>query len=187
MIELLEQNLGLVTILLAIATFWLAISTRKAANASKNMFELESRPYLVFSKPIFRLYIKTSDKKTNQIKSQTLKLGVEFKNPSKVPVKYQIKSMKFTFDSRTVEEPKYMTDGGLIYPNDYGFFWFGGFSFNDELSPTKSGIIEYELEYSSTDFHKKYFKKEKMRYILNSLDPYNCDWSYIEDGIERVI
>lgn len=187
MIEFIESHLGTITLLLALTTVWLAVSTRQAAVASKNIFALEARPFLVFSKPIFRIFIKARKETPDQIERQILKLGIEFKNPSKVPLKYQICTMRITFDEHTVEEPKFTTLGGIIYPGDFGIFWFGDLQYKNAFEAPKGGIIEYELEYFSTDFPKKYRKVEKMRYSLNSFEPYICDWSYIEDSVEEPI
>jgi hypothetical protein len=184
MIEFIEGHLGLMTLLLAIGTFWLAIITSKATKTSKNIFELESRPFIVFNKPVFRFYVKPESKKNLKIKQLRVLLGIEFKNPGKVPTKYNITSLNITFDEHTVKDPKFKTYGGIIYPSDFGNFWFGELQYEKTLTPPVSGIIKYELEYTSTDFPKKYKKSEKMHYNLISFDPYKCDWSYIEDSTE---
>ena len=92
-----------------------------------------------------------------------------------------------TFEKLTVEEPNFITNGGIIYPGDFGIFWYSNVQYDGELLPPKRGVIEYELEYSSTDLPKKYQKSEKMRYSLNSFEPYSCDWDNIEDSVDKVI
>ncbi|NVF12563.1 hypothetical protein [Vreelandella maris] len=73
MINFFEGHLGSITLLLTVGTFWMALSTRAAAKASKKIFELEARPCLVFNKPMFRIH---QEKDENQIHVNTaLTLG----------------------------------------------------------------------------------------------------------------
>jgi len=187
MIELVEKNLGSITLLLTFGTFWMALSTRAAAVASREIFELESRPYVVFNKPMFRFYAQVSKTDPEVMESQTLKLGLEFKNSGRVPVRYLMRNVRMTFDSRTVDDPSFTTNGGLIYPGDFGVFWFGSLPYNENLEPPKMGVIEYELEYEAIDQKRKFSKSEKMGYSVNSFEPYSVDWHYLEDSSEKAL
>ena len=157
MIEFFEENLGSITLLLAIGTFWMALSTRASASASKKIFELEARPCLVFNKPMFRLHqeaMRVDENKPHINKELTL--GIEFKNPSRVPLRYSITSIRMTFDSRTVDNPTFNTSGALIYPGDFGVFWFGTLPYHEQLNVAKQGVIEYTVKYEAID-HKRGF------------------------------
>ena len=188
MISLLEQNLAAITLLLAIGTFWMAISTRAAARASKQIFELESRPYLVFNKPMSRIHQKVSGSAEREsVSTKALTLGIEFRNAGRVPFRYSIKRISQTFDGRTVENPNFRTRGGIIYPNDFGAFWFGTLSYEGKPIAPKSGVIEYTVEYEAIDQKRRFTKTEKMKYTITSFDPYNFDWSYLEDSEESAL
>lgn len=188
MISLLEENLAAITLLLAIGTFWMAISTRAAARASKQIFELESRPYLVFSKPMFRIHQQVAGATEKEsVKTKALTLGIEFKNAGRVPLRYSTKSICQTFDGRTVENPTFRTRGGIIYPNDFGVFWFGTLSYEGQLIAPKSGVIEYTVEYEAIDQQRRFLKTENMRYVVTSFEPYNFDWHYLEDSEESAL
>jgi hypothetical protein len=186
MIEFIEAHLGTITLALTIATVWMAISTRNAALASKQIFALEARPFLVFSKPVFRIYIKIS-RESKAVDSRTVKLGLEFRNPSRVPVTYEVKSLRMTMDGRTVENPHFNTHGSIVYPNEHAIFWYGEIPVTDDPTPPIRGVIEYQLEYLSTDHLGRYKKSQKMNYELTSFDPYSCDWSYLEDDVDSAI
>ncbi|MFH0993945.1 MAG: hypothetical protein V1844_00370 [Pseudomonadota bacterium] len=187
MIEFVEAHLGLITLLLTLATFWLGFSTRQAAKASNAIYMLESRPFLTFNKPVFRMHRFVDKENPNNVKNQLLKIGVEFSNPSKVPVKYRMKRVFITFDSHTVEQPKFVTTGGIIYPGGFGIYWYDKLQYKEIFEAPKQGMIEYELEYFSTDIPKKYKKFEKMNYLLTSLDPFSCDWHYTEEVVDEPI
>tara|TARA_R110002049_G_scaffold190570_2_gene359249 strand:+ start:15985 stop:16584 length:600 start_codon:yes stop_codon:yes gene_type:complete len=185
MIEFFEENLGSITLLLAIGTFWMALSTRASASASKKIFELEARPCLVFNKPMFRLHqeaMRVDENKPHINKELTL--GIEFKNPSRVPLRYSITSIRMTFDSRTVDNPTFNTSGALIYPGDFGVFWFGTLPYHEQLNVAKQGVIEYTVKYEAIDHKRGFIKTERMSYVVASFDNFHVDWRYLEDSEE---
>ena len=186
MIEFIEAHLGTITLALTFATVWMAVSTRNAAIASKQILALEVRPFLVFSKPVFRIYFKVS-REQNAIESRAVRIGVEFRNPSRVPVKYEVKSLRITMDGRTVENPKFDTHGSIVYPSEHAIFWYGEIPLTDDPKPPIRGVIEYQLEYLSTDHLGRYKKSQRMSYELNSFEPYNCDWTFLEDDVDSAI
>lgn len=182
MINFFESHLGSITLLLTVGTFWMALSTRAAAKASKKIFELEARPCLVFNKPMFRIH---QVKDENQIHVNTaLTLGIEFKNSSRVPLRYSVTSIRMTFDSRTVDHPSFKTKGGIIYPGDFGIFWLGTLPYREQLNVAKQGAIEYTVQYEAIDQKRGFIKTEKMSYTVASFDNFHVDWHYLEDSEE---
>lgn len=186
MFRLIESNLGAITLLLAFATLSLAISTRQLAVATKSMFDIEARPYLVFNKPMFRIVQAIgSSEGTLKVMKQTVRLGVEFKNSGRVPVTYSVTRIQFTLEGQTVDAPEFTTRGGTIYPSGFGVFWYGTIPFDKAFVAPKSGVIEYDVTFWSSDHGGRYRKQERLRYLVTSVDPYTFDWSYIEDSTEE--
>lgn len=187
MVQFFEAHLGTITLLLTLGTFWMAVSTRATAQASAKIFELESRPYLIFSKPLFRHFIRLSKDDPQKVESKTLRLGLEFRNSGRVPIRYSITNIRMTFDSRTVDNPTFITKGAIIYPGDFGIFWFGDLPYNEKLEAPKGGVIEYEVIYEAIDQKRSYRKAEKMEYLVLSFETFNVDWRYLVDSEEAAL
>lgn len=186
MIEYFEKNLGSITLLLTLGTFWMALSTRAAAVASRKIFELEARPTLVFCKPMFRIHQEMEDAEDGHKRpiNRALTLGIEFRNSGRVPLRYSVSNILMTFDSRTVDNPTFKTRGGIIYQGDFGTFWFGTLPYNGAIPFPAQGVIEYQVEYEAIDQGRGFKKTEKMAYIVTSFDNFHVDWHYLKDSEE---
>ncbi|MDI6632246.1 MAG: hypothetical protein QME13_07405 [Thermoanaerobacteraceae bacterium] len=169
------------TLALAAATVWLAFATHKLAGITKQMFELEARPYFALSNFLFRFYIKKQLLEGDTPAEGDLKFGLEFRNPGKVAVTYKVQRIGVTFNGKTIENPTFSTMGGTITPGNFGVFWYGVIPKVDFSSLPRGGIVEYEIEYFSIPDAKRYTTKQKIEYVLNSVEPYSLDWRYLHE------
>lgn len=175
--------LAILTFTLAAATVWLAVATWRMASVSKASFDLESRAYFAFKDFMFTFFLEQQEGDEQKSNNALVRIGIKFRNPGRVLIHYQVKTIRVTFDGRTIDEPKFESLGGVIYPNDDTMFWYGTIRNIDVSSFPKSGIVEYTVEYSS--FRKKnqsYESSRKIQYTIHSLDPYRIEWLYLSES-----
>jgi len=172
--------LAILTFLLAAATVWLAVATWRMASVSKASFDLESRPYFAFKDFLFKFFLEKPDSEAQPPTKGAVRIGLKFKNPGRVLIHYQVKTIRITFAEATIDNPKFKLMGGAIYPNDETMFWYGTIQNIDLSTMPKTGIVEYEVEYYAVD--KKTFKSmRKIQYTVNSISPFDMDWLYLEE------
>ncbi len=109
------------TSLLAVATVVLAGATWQL---NKKAFELETQPHFAFKNFHFKVFVEPSDKNDGLEKTR-LKIGLIFRNPGKVLIRYEVKSLRLTFGGQTIDNPQFATRGGSIYPEEETLFWYG--------------------------------------------------------------
>jgi hypothetical protein len=174
-----NSALAIFTFLLAAATVWLAVATWRMASVSKASLDLESRPYFAFKGFWFKFY---ADKPTEESKPPTkaaVRIGLRFGNPGRVLIHYQVKSVRITFSGTTVDNPKFASTGGPIYPSDETVFWYGTIPNIDISAMPKTGIVEYEVEYYAIERKKTFKSSRKIQYTINSISPFDMDWLYL--------
>jgi hypothetical protein len=170
--------LVIATVILAIATIFLAIATYNMANVSRKSFDLDSRPYFAFINFNFRFFLEKSSK--NKEITAT-RIGLVFKNPGRVLIHYQVRSIHFTLAGSTIDNPQFENLGGYIYPNNETVFWYGTLPKTDISTMPIIGVGEYEIDYSGVGQEKLYTTKRKIKYTINSITPYACDWVFLEE------
>lgn len=178
---MINTALAVFTFVLAIATVWLAIATWRMASVTKKAFDLESRPYFALKSFIFKFLV---EKPTNNAPSPTrgdLKVGLIFRNPGKVLVHYEVKSIRVTFSGATIDNPHFERMGGPIYPNDTTVFWYGVIRNVDISSFPRGGNAEYAVEYHGVPEKGTYTTRRKIQYTINSVEPPDIDWLYLEE------
>lgn len=166
------KELFVVTAISALATVFLAIATWRMASISREEFALSTRPFFAFKNIIFKIFAKKSDGQTH------LRVGIIFRNPGKVPIRYDVKSMRVTFGGQTIDDPKFATRGGEIYPDDETIFWYGTILNVNMSNLPCPGVLQYEIDYSDMLKKETVTTKKKIQYTFNSLDPPNFDWIY---------
>lgn len=169
---------NILTGFLAIATVWLAFATWQMAKSTKAMVNLESQPYLAFKELLFRIFVNEDTDKT--IPTQ-VNVGLVFRNPGRVRVIYHVKTIRVTYSNTTIDNPKFLTTGGEVLPNDQVVFWYGCIPFTGTLSLPVKGVVEFEVEYCALDATKPIHMWRKLEYSILSLDPPHCDWVYLEE------
>lgn len=173
--------LAILTFLLAAATVWLAVATWRMASISKDSFALESRPYFAFKNFLFKFHLEGPIDQPSSLKKAAVRIGLRFRNPGRVLIRYQVKNIRITFSGATVDNPKFELMGGIIYPDDETMFWYGAIQNVDISAMPKKGIAEYEVEYRSIEKGKVFYSSRKIEYTINSIEPFDMDWLYLEE------
>jgi hypothetical protein len=172
--------LAIITFLLAGATVWLAVATWRMASVSKASFDLESRPYFAFKDFLFKFHLEKPAQESQPPTKGAVRIGLKFRNPGRVLIHYQVKTIRITFSGATVDNPKFESMGGPIYPNDETIFWYGAIPNIDISTMPKTGIVEYEVDYYAIERKQTFKSNRKIQYTINSIDPFNMDWLYLE-------
>ena len=179
--EQINTVIAIFTVLLAISTVWLAIATWRMASVTKDSFDLESRPYVVFKGFIFKFFRKkTSDEQRADSKA-AVRIGLILSNPGRVLVKYVMKTIRITFSGVTLDKPQFQLMGGTIFPNDETVFWYGTIKDIKITEMPKQGIVEYEIEYFSIAKKRKFTSKRTIEYTILSIEPFDIEWLYLEE------
>ena len=103
--------LSVITLILALATVVLAVATWRMASISTKAFELETRPYFAFDNFLFKVFMKPPGGE-GEIQKADLRTGIIFRNPGKIPVQYKVKSLRLTFEGKTINNPEFTNSGG---------------------------------------------------------------------------
>lgn len=172
--------LAVLTSLLAAATVWLGIATWRMASVSKASFDLETRPYFAFKEFLFKFLLEKPDQESLPPTKGAVRIGLKFRNPGRVLIYYQVKNIRITFSGSTVDDPKFESKDGPIYPNDETIFWYGAIPNIDISKMPKTGIVEYEVEYYALENKQTFKSSRKIHYTINSIKPFDMDWLYIE-------
>ena len=110
-----------------------------------------------------------------------IRIGLIFRNPGRVLIHYKVKSIRITFSGSTIDDPKFKLMGGAIYPNDETIFWYDAIPNIDLSTMPKTGSVEYEVDYHAIEKKQTFKSSRKIQYTINSIDPYNMDWLYLEE------
>ena len=164
-------------IILAVATVVLAYATWRMASVSKKAFELETQPYFAFKNFLFKVFVDPSDKNDGLEKTH-LKIGIIFRNPGKVLIRYEVKSLRLTFGGQTIDNPQFATRGGSIYPEEEALFWYGTIPNVDMSALPRTGSLEYVVEYSDALEQGTVTTTKRVQYTIHSLKPVDFDWIY---------
>ena len=180
----LEQTnvvLAILTFLLAAATVWLAIATWRMASVSKASFDLETRPYFSFKNFLFKFFLEEPTDNNPSPSKGSVRIGLKFKNPGRVLIHYQVEKIRITFSGATIDNPKFELMGGTIYPNDETLFWYGAIQNIDLSTMPKKGNVEYEIKYYAVEKNHTFKSIRKIEYTINSINPFDMDWLYLEE------
>ncbi|MCL4546484.1 MAG: hypothetical protein M1576_01925 [Deltaproteobacteria bacterium] len=141
--------IDILTFILASATGFLAHSTYKTAQATKEMVELEKIPLLTFS----NIQINRPGGSSNFF----VRIEVLLKNYSKVQIKYFIKEFEVIFDNKTYGKQQFNESGFVINPNAPGILRYPDIKYDAALTNNKEyqGSIKFSLEYYSIPYNIK--------------------------------
>lgn len=173
--------LAILTFLLAAATVWLAVATWRMASVSKASFDIESRPYFAFKHFLFKFILEEPTEELQHPTKGAVRIGLRFRNPGRVLIHYQVKTIRVTFSGATVDNPKFELMGGPIYPSEETMFWYATIPDIDISVMPKTGVVEYEVEYYAIEEEKTFKSSRKIKYTINSISPLNYEWLYLEE------
>lgn len=173
--------LTILTLLLAGATVCLAVATWRMASITKASFDLESRPYFAFKDFSFKFFLEKPVDNSQPPTKGAVRIGLKFKNPGRVLIHYQVKTIRITFSGATVDNPEFKLMSGAIYPNDETMFWYGAIQNIDLSTMPKIGVVEYEVDYYAIEKKQIFPSIRKIQYTINSINPFDMDWLYLEE------
>ena len=173
--------LAIFTIILAVATVILAVATFIAAVTSKKSFELEARPYFTFAGFDLELASDDTDKGVKKTKNNAVHIGMQFKNPGRVLIEYELKDLTLELPGCERIEPETSRRSGLIFPSDLTTFWCGTFAINSSAALPLTGTVTYTSEYSGAGKSKKYSSIKRIKFSITGLDPLTFKWVYLEE------
>lgn len=170
-----QTVLNVLTAILAVATVWLAVATQHMARATKRAVALEATPYLSFVEP--RIVIgKMPDTVAEADRRSSVRLGIALRNPGKVRVQYEVRTLRMTLNSLTIESPTFNTAGGYIFPGEVGVYWYGTIQVKGDITAPSHGTAEFEVLYWSSDAQQRSTLSQRLTYSLLSLDPPYVEW-----------
>ena len=173
--------LAILTLLLAGSTVCLAVATWRMASITKASFDLESRPYFAFKDFLFKFFLEKPADDSEPPTMGAVRIGLRFRNPGRVLIHYQVRTIRITFSGSTVDNPKFELMGGTIFPNDETMFWYGTIQKIDLSTMPKTGVVEYDVEYYAIEKKQTFKSIRKIQYTVHSINPFNVDWLYLEE------
>lgn len=173
--------LSIFTFVLAAATVLLAVATWRMVSITKASFDLESRPYFAFKDFLFKFFLEKPEGESQPQLKGSVRIGLRFRNPGRVLIHYQVKTIRITFSGATVDNPKFESMGGSIYPNDETMFWYGTIPNIDISAMPKTGVVDYEVEYYGIEKMGLFKSSRKIQYTINSINPPVIEWLYLEE------
>jgi hypothetical protein len=167
--------LNILTGLLAVATVWLAVATHLMARATKRAVELEATPYLSFAEP--RVVVgRTPSTVPEAERKSSIRLGIALRNPGKIRVQYQVRTLRMTFNSLTVENPVFNTTGSYVFPGETSVYWYGTLQVAGDVKPPNYGTAEFEVAYWAANERDKATLSQSVTYSLLSFEPPYLEW-----------
>jgi hypothetical protein len=77
-------------------------------NDNQKAFDLEERPYFAFSDFALCPFVKREQPR-HALRESHFRVGLVFRNPGKVPVRYGVTEIRVTFDAQTMDNPALRT------------------------------------------------------------------------------
>ncbi len=136
---------------------------------------------LAFKNFLFKFYLEKPHDETPPPTTGSVRIGIKFQNPGRVLIHYKVKTIRVTFSGSTVDNPKFELMGGTIYPNDETMFWYGAIKNISLTTMPITGVVEYEVDYYAVEKKKVFNTIRKIQYTINSIDPFDIDWLYLEE------
>ncbi len=125
------------TVVMAVATFWMASATRDLAATAQKSLSIEQTPQLALD-----------DIRVKQIPEiNAVQVQIYFRNPTRIPITYRFDDLRVTYDGRTAERATYDVMGGDIAAQDKGFFQCYPIAGITSTNSLKSGTITFSMRY----------------------------------------
>ena len=168
-----ETGLLVATVILAVATGWLAFATHKLAVSTRGILEVETLPYLAFD----GLEIGT---RAEEAGKTGIQVGLKLRNPSRVPLSYVVKDMLCTCDGKTLDRPTLENKSGILGPTEVRTFNYGTILNIDVLPLEKTGHVKFKIEYGMLESAPKFVFESEINYSA-SLATKLASWSFVSE------
>ena len=166
--------LGWLTGLLALATFWLAWTTREMASATKQVAALESQPHLALKDVVIKRGVSTGPERQNPFVNIELKLT----NPGKVLVRYRMASLDAEVHAETVPPTSaFANRGGVIHPGGETTFMFPSIQLPHDVPSPIQGKLELDIRYWAI-VGEEQFMKATIDLHIHLVPSFEYRWIY---------
>jgi len=92
-------------------------------------------------------------------------VGIKIQNTSPSLIQYEVTKFNVILDNKTVDNPKFNTLGGYVYPGKTSDYFFPPIQGID-LTKQASGTLEYEIHYSGVPNKYWYLSSRKLAFDL---------------------
>jgi len=169
--------LEFLTLLLAIATFFLGWQTYKMAKATQDMVKVEKLPQVAF--------IGLTHQKVTYTDLSTIgiKVGLILKNTGKVLIKYDINpdTLSVVVQNRTPSKPVFFNYGGYIFPGQTTTFYYNAID-NIDINSLLEGKFKYDLNYNSIPPSNPHSSQRELTFQIPSIDETSISWMHIKEN-----
>jgi hypothetical protein len=170
-----QEVSNIVTLLVAIATGWLAWVTYRVAKVSKDALLLQSQPFLAFRGVSLKLgQIRDITAKTFP---PALRIGLVLRNPGKVAVEYRVEKLAASLNGDDLPLTELLSKGGRIFPDQEESFFYPVSALKAPPHPGSDGLIEADLVFWATA-KQRHTLKLKYKIIITSIQP-NLNWEWV--------
>jgi len=167
----------LLTLALAIATVWLALETRRMARATRDLVELQGRPYLALAG--LQLTLAPALSLLTEDQGTMARLALQLSNPGQVLVTYEVDDIEVTFEGVKIQKPAFDNRGGVVHPKEEALFFYPAITTPSPLRPGVKGEVRFKMRFWSTP-HREHYLDARLRYQVTSIDPGRIEWLFLE-------
>lgn len=177
-------SFDVVTLLLAFATVWLAVETRRMARATKEMVSLAAEPYLSFASLDLEratlLGVNGHPDRTGYV------IPIKLRNPGQVRITYDVTNADVTLNGIAYPPTAFDNHNGVIHPGEETLFRYPFFECQDLPKVGLSGTLECEIGYWSLPSARNSLHF-KLRFNIASIDQHHrtVHWTYMSGPTYR--
>jgi len=178
----------IVSTVAAAVTAWMAVETRRMAEAANKALELEKMPILGLKGiqvEVSSRNVESDDSKENKkYLLDGVRVGLELFNAGRVTVRYKVNKLSVSFANRVPESENYLSRSGQVLPGGSTVFWHSGIPLDPPIDnfPNK-GRISIDCEYSDDSGEDSKPLKETIEFTLSSAAPgARMNWLHIDDS-----
>jgi hypothetical protein len=171
----------------AVVTAWMAVETRRMANAAGHTVDFESMPILGIRDIRVEVTpcneVKIDETKTAPTAISGVRVGIELYNAGRVPIRYGVKAIQVTFSGRTIDSPHFLSRSARILPGSSVIFWHPTLPLDPPISsfPAK-GRVHCEFEYGRDKSPSTETLKETFEYSLAGAPIGSpCSWLTVDE------
>jgi hypothetical protein len=112
-------------------------------------------------------------------------VGVELFNAGRVPVRYDVLSMRLTFANRSTPSEQFLSRGGTVLPGSSVIFWHSGMPLDPPLATFPAiGRVRCELDYGRKSAPEREALLATLEFRLSDPTPGQpLFWLYVDEPV----
>jgi hypothetical protein len=141
------------TFLLAGGTLWMAWATHRMATATRDMLDLESRPYLVFRDLRIAVHrsLAVGAPSTDPALETRIRIALDLTNSGKSELEFEVEELRASVATITNPSPRFHVRKVTLAPQQGTFFWFDDIVIPGEIPVPSEGFVDFRIRYNSTN------------------------------------